>query len=304
MDIRWLEDFITLSEVGSFSKASSLRHSSQPAFSRRIQALESWVGSDLIDRSSYPTKLTNAGVLFYEQALNILTKANEARHMLRHAPTTFIEFAIPHNLSLNFFPKWLYTMQAVVGSIPSRLRAVNVHDGVMMMLEGGCDLLMIYHHAYQPIELNKHQYSYISLGQEKFAPYSRADWQGKPLHSCFNNDKNIPFLAYTSNAYLGRMTQYLLDKQKINLEKCYETDMAEAIKVMALEGHGLAFLPHSAIIEEIESGILVRADSPNNDFDLSTNLDIRLYKNNHSQYNVNKNYEIVQQIWDYLISHA
>jgi DNA-binding transcriptional LysR family regulator len=26
----------------------------QPAFSRRIQSLENWLGTDLIDRTSYP----------------------------------------------------------------------------------------------------------------------------------------------------------------------------------------------------------------------------------------------------------
>ncbi|MFM2343430.1 MAG: hypothetical protein RLZZ210_38 [Pseudomonadota bacterium] len=304
MDIRWLEDFITLSEVGSFSKASALRHSSQPAFSRRIQSLESWVGSDLIDRTSYPTKLTTAGVLFYEQALSILTKANEARHMLRHAQTTFIEFAVPHNLSLNFFPKWLYRMQANIGNIPSRLRAVNVHDGVMMLLEGGCDLLMIYHHPYQPIELNKNQYHHICLGQEKFAPYSRADWQGKPLHSIAHKQNNVPFLAYSPNAYLGRMSHYLLEKQDVCLDKCYETDMAEALKFMTIEGHGMAFLPETAIHNEIENGILVRADDVANGIDLSTTLEIRLYKHLSNSHNItHKNQEMLNSIWEYLSEH-
>jgi DNA-binding transcriptional LysR family regulator len=45
-----------------------LRHVTQPAFSRRIQSLEAWLGTDLIDRTSSPTRLTAAGEVFYEQA--------------------------------------------------------------------------------------------------------------------------------------------------------------------------------------------------------------------------------------------
>ncbi len=54
MELKWLEDFVCLSNIGSFWKASEQRHVSQPAFSRRIRALEDWLGVTLIDRSSYP----------------------------------------------------------------------------------------------------------------------------------------------------------------------------------------------------------------------------------------------------------
>ena len=47
METKWLEDFISLSETRSFSRSAQLRHVTQPAFSRRIQSLESWAGTDL-----------------------------------------------------------------------------------------------------------------------------------------------------------------------------------------------------------------------------------------------------------------
>ena len=64
MDIRWLQDFLSLAEAGHFTAAADSRHSSQPAFSRRIQSLEAWLGVELIDRSRYPTVLTPAGERF------------------------------------------------------------------------------------------------------------------------------------------------------------------------------------------------------------------------------------------------
>ncbi len=54
METKWLEDFVSLAETRSFSRSAQLRHVTQPAFSRRIQALEAWAGIDLVDRSSYP----------------------------------------------------------------------------------------------------------------------------------------------------------------------------------------------------------------------------------------------------------
>ena len=49
MEFIWLEDFLALVDSGNFSRAAELRHVTQPAFSRRIRALEDWVGVDLFE---------------------------------------------------------------------------------------------------------------------------------------------------------------------------------------------------------------------------------------------------------------
>ena len=72
MEIKWIEDFIALSQYQSFSRAAEFRNVTQSGFSRRIQSLEQWVGADLIDRSSFPPTLTPAGQLFREAAVDIL----------------------------------------------------------------------------------------------------------------------------------------------------------------------------------------------------------------------------------------
>ncbi|MEG3000810.1 MAG: LysR substrate-binding domain-containing protein, partial [Comamonas sp.] len=75
--------------------------------------------------------------------------------------------------------------------------------------------------------------------------------QGQPL----------PYLGYAAGAYLGRVTELILKEasEAVHLERVYETDMAEGLKAMALEGHGVAFLPYSAVRGELESGRLVSA---------------------------------------------
>ncbi len=34
----------------------------------------------------------------------------------------------------------------------------------------------------------------------------------------------------------------------------YQTDMAEGLKAMAVEGHGIAFLPQSSVKKELKAG--------------------------------------------------
>ena len=132
MEIKWLEDFVSLAKTNSFSRSAELRHVTQPAFSRRIQSLEAWLGSELIDRSSYPTRLTPAGEVFYEQALALLSQAQEARALLREqrsADHSVLDFAVPHTLSMTFFPRWLKTLEKRLGLLRSRLRLALVNIG-------------------------------------------------------------------------------------------------------------------------------------------------------------------------------
>jgi len=279
METKWLEDFVSLAETRSFSRSAQLRHVTQPAFSRRIQSLEAWAGTDLVDRSSYPTRLTPAGQTLHEQALEMLQSLNSTRAMLRAhtaAAQDVIEFAVPHTLAFTFFPSWLSGLREVCGPIKSRLIALNVHDAVMRLVEGSCDLLIAYHHVSQPIQLDPARYDMLPLGTELLAPYVRPDAKGKPLYALpAAPGQSLPYLGYAPGAYLGRaVDQMLKDSQMAaQLDRTYETDMAEGLKAMALEGHGIAFLPASAVRNEVATKRLVRAGEG-----LQTMLDIRLYR--------------------------
>ncbi len=260
MELKWLEDFVSLAETRSFSRSAELRHVSQPAFSRRIQALEAWLATELIDRSVYPTRLTQAGQVFYEQALAMLSQAHEARTLLRGhvgAPVPTIEFAVPHTLSLTYFPRWLQRIEAKMGPVHTRLRALNVHDAVLSLVEGGCDLVMGYHHPSHPVALDPARYDMLTLGTEPISPFAAPGRGGRARYARPGTaDAPVPYLSYTPNAYLGRMTEVIIANARapLFLDKVYETDMAEALKAMALAGHGVAFLPHSAVEDALASG--------------------------------------------------
>ena len=68
MEIKWLEDFVSLANTRSFSRSAVERRVTQSAFSRRIQQLEQWLGVPLVDRSTYPTTLTPFNIFAYDSA--------------------------------------------------------------------------------------------------------------------------------------------------------------------------------------------------------------------------------------------
>lgn len=287
MDTKWLEDFVSLAETRSFSRSAQLRHVTQPAFSRRIQSLEAWAGTDLVDRSSYPTRLTAAGQTLYEQALDILHTLQTTRSMLRQHTAVAkdtIEFAVPHTLAFTFFPAWLSGLRQRLGPVKSRLIALNVHDAVMRLTEGSCDLLLAYHHASQPIQLDTECYEMLSLGHEVLAPYVKPDRNGQPLHRLPGTPgQPVPFLAYAPGAYLGRVVDWVLRQsgESVHTQRVYETDMSESLKAMAIEGHGIAFLPTSSVQQALADGRLVDA-APSGDTWRGA-MEIRLYRERPSE---------------------
>ena len=308
METKWLEDFVSLAETRSFSRSATLRHVTQPAFSRRIQALEAWAGTDLVDRSSYPTRLTPAGETLYAQALEMLQALQTTRAMLRgHASAgqDVIEFAVPHTLAFTFFPQWVSSLRDKFGPIKSRLIALNVHDAVMRLVEGSCDLLIAYHHSSQPFQLDPDRYEMVTLGEETLAPYCKPDAAGEPLFRLPGRAGHpLPYLGYAPGAYLGRVTELILKQAgtAIHLDRVYETDMAEGLKVMALEGHGIAFLPHSAVKKELRARKLVGA-APADLHGLEMSMEVRAYREKPAGNQARKG--TAQALWEFLVAqHA
>ena len=299
MEIKWLEDFLSVAETGSFSRSAQLRHVTQPAFSRRIRALENWVGAPLIDRTSYPTKLTPAGEAFKENAAGVLRDLYDARDMVRGSrpiPADTLQFALPHALSLGFYPKWLTKVERGFGSFGCKLVALNVHDAVMALVEGNCDLLMCYHHPQQPIQLDEQRYRMLPLGSEHIRPYSKVAKSGAPMYRLPGTIENpIPYLAYSPNAFLGRIVDILLEDSRTPhfLRRRYETDMAEALKVMAIEGHGIAWLPDSAL--ETPGGTSkVRSLTMAGDDRWGGEIEIRLYRDR------TQSKPLLDRLWQFL----
>jgi DNA-binding transcriptional LysR family regulator len=71
----------------------------------------------------------------------------------------------------------------------------------------------------------------------------------------------LPFLSYAAGAYMARLVEHILKAapQPPQLDLVYETDMAESLKAMALEGHGLAFLPASSVRKDLRAKRLAAA---------------------------------------------
>ncbi|PYN56222.1 MAG: LysR family transcriptional regulator [Candidatus Rokuibacteriota bacterium] len=82
MDLRRLEIFAKVAELGSFSRAAEALFLTQPTISEHIRALEDELGVQLLDRLGRGAAPTRAGELMLGYARRMLTLAREARQAL------------------------------------------------------------------------------------------------------------------------------------------------------------------------------------------------------------------------------
>ncbi|MBL6945572.1 MAG: LysR family transcriptional regulator [Rhodospirillales bacterium] len=285
MDFKLIEDFLSLARTKSFSKSAQERHITQSGFSRRIKALENWLGTSLVDRSTYPTTLTKDGVFFFETAWETLHSIYQLREDFqnrRKEEEYILAVSAVHTLALTFFPRWLKNTELSLGPISTRLAADNMHDCVDALVRGDSDFLFCYWHPNEIFDIDPERFEYVEIGSEQLIPVSIPDERGKPkFHLPGNRKSPIPHLVYASDAFLGKLVGHLLEMSSVPcfLKTYYENSLAEALKTAAIEGLGLAWLPESAIRTELDTNKLVRSGDPRWDIDLT----VRVYRSRSSE---------------------
>jgi LysR family transcriptional regulator, nitrogen assimilation regulatory protein len=79
MNLKQLEYFVSVAELGSFSKAAVVLDIAQPALSRQVRALEIDLRETLLLRNGRGVTLTQAGQRLFEHSVAILQQVAQAR---------------------------------------------------------------------------------------------------------------------------------------------------------------------------------------------------------------------------------
>lgn len=116
MDLRQLRYFVAVASERNFTRAAERLNIAQPPLSRQIQLLEEELGVALILRNSRPLRLTDAGRLFHEQALQILGRVEQMQ-----AATRRVGLNQNSVFSIGFVASTLY------GGLPSLVRKLRQH---------------------------------------------------------------------------------------------------------------------------------------------------------------------------------
>lgn len=265
MELDWIEDFLALADLGVFSKAAQRRNVTQPAFTRRIRKLEYAVGAVLFDRSVHPVVLTAAGQDFHPTALEVVRMLASARSRLRSqtASAQMVTIASLQALAISFLPPLIGSLYA--GRTPPAIKVMadNLAGCLEALLTGTADLLLSYAHPGIVTSQIGETFQSRAVAEDVMVAVSACDGDGTALYDL--DDPRVPYLGYSEDSFLGKLTALILSGQKdlaARLDPKYQNSMADGLKAAARSGLGVAWLPLRVAEDDLQNGRLKRISTP------------------------------------------
>lgn len=251
MNIELLRDFLCVSESMNMTRAAELRSTTQSNLSKRLRALEAWLGRDLIDRRGRPLALTQAGEDFVPKARGILADLDAFRGAgipwsVREGA---VSIAMPHSATISVFPSFKKRLLRRLPKASFAPRIAN-HDMVARMLtRSECDLALVTRHPRVPQADEFAVFRSVDIARERLVLVAPPG---------VNEDEPLPLHVSHSRTYIGQIWQACRGAVPVTRE--VEHGMAADIRAHCLAGDGRGVLPESMIEADIASGRLVLCD--------------------------------------------
>jgi DNA-binding transcriptional LysR family regulator len=171
--------------------------------------------------------------------------------------------------------------------VASRVLPDNFHVCVQALVEGGYDFLLTFHHPSVPAPLDLERHPHLVVGRDSLAAVARPGVAP-------SDGAALPLLQYSRGSFLGLLAGIAQTQEGAPptfLAHTNENSMAEALKFMVLEGHGVAWLPRSLVAGEIAAGalVVVAPELP---------MDIRLYRS------ADRSRPLIDRVWAAAVPHA
>ncbi len=256
MDTEWLLDFLAVCELGNFTKAAEARNVSQPAFSRRIQTLEAWVGVPLLERGTHKIVTTAAGDVFKVQAQQIISQVNQAHALTLAAANrgkSTVRIACTDALSFSFLPDWINEVtQEIKPQLTVSMTVATFAECIRMFNDGMVNFAVFHHHPDLDHRFNLGAARQIDIASDVLVLVSH------PSLMAGDRPERLPFIAFGPDSAFDRLTR--AHNEALDFE-CH--DVLEVTTVQTIISHirresGIGWCLRSLIESDLQNGTLVR----------------------------------------------
>ncbi|MFA7505055.1 MAG: LysR substrate-binding domain-containing protein [Burkholderiaceae bacterium] len=247
MNLRQLEYFVRVAELGSFTRASHALGVAQPALSRQVRALEVEVRQSLLVRNGRGVSTTAAGRLMLEHGRGILHQVERLTQELdqaRDAPVGRIALGLPPTLSkllaVSLIRAFRERLPAVVLSIAEGLSVTMLGS----IADGRLDLAVVYNPIASP-ELELHPLPEERLYLIERRGIDDAGPHGAPIALADLVDR--PLVIPSRPNALRMQVDSGLAQRGLAPSIALETDGVNAILELVADGVGAAVLAGSTV---------------------------------------------------------
>jgi DNA-binding transcriptional LysR family regulator len=249
-----IEALVTVVESGSFSRAAERLGIAKSVVSRRVSALESDLGVQLLRRTTRSLSLTSVGREFHAKAVRILADLEDAEQSVMDASAALrgsIRLAAPLTFGLHHLAA---ALTLFLDLHPDLQLDLDLNDREVNLVEEGFDM------AVRIGELADSTLVARRIGTARFATCASPDYllrQGTPRRP---GDLEGHTGLHYSNASLkqtwtfaGEGRQAMLAVPQIRMR----ANNGDALKAAALAGLGIVNLPTFIVADELRRGLLV-----------------------------------------------
>src|SRR5919106_585534 len=142
MELRQLRYFVAVAREQNFTRAAERLNIAQPPLSRQIQQLEHEVGVKLIERGSRPVRLTDAGKLFYDQAVQALEHIEQMTGLTRRLAATArtrVGFGFVASTLYGYLPEVIRRYRVARPEVELTLHEMTSLEQIVALKEGRID---------------------------------------------------------------------------------------------------------------------------------------------------------------------
>ena len=255
MDLRQLEYFVRVAELGSFTRASIALGVAQPALSRQVRLLEVELRQNLLVRNGRGASPTEAGKLLLEHGRGILHQVQRAREELgaaRGALVGHVSIGLPPSLSRLITVPLTHAFRAAMPQAQLTLTegfSMMMYEGLRI---GNLDLAVLYNPDPSPeLEMDVLHTEELALispaaaahGAPRAKPSTGSKARGKRVPIGLKDVAKLPLIVPSRpNAF-----RLLIETEMMGIGErpriVMEVDGLNAILNLVKEGLGHAVLP-------------------------------------------------------------
>ena len=255
----WLEDILAVLDTGSLVQASVRRNLTQPAFSRRIRAIEDMLGTEILDRTSKPAKLAPSIAVLEDRLRDVSYRYRDLVDDLRNhesAASNRIVIACQHAITTSLVPQLVKGLSEG-HELSIRLRSENRDECTMLLFSRDADITLTYRLPNETPVTERKYTEEIWVGQEDLIPvFSTTESEKLDLAT---RAGKLPIISYPGDVFLGKlMNTALLENidDGVRVERVTETALTLAALQLAIAGVGVAWVPQSLARLPIDAGLL------------------------------------------------
>jgi LysR family transcriptional regulator, nitrogen assimilation regulatory protein len=247
VNLKQLEYFVHVAELGSFSKAALVLDIAQPALSRQVRLLETDLRENLLLRNGRGVVLTEAGQRLYAHGVAILQAVAQARDEMgatRDEPAGRITIGMPPSVGRQLS---LPLVEGFRRQLPRAKLAIveglSTHI-VEWITTGRVDLGLLYNPEAQPaLEITPVIEEMLCLVSRASSPDAAAGCGAVPLRELGRYPLILPQRGHT----IRRLLETQAALSGLTLQVAWEVSSIAAIIDLVAAGYGHAVLHASAV---------------------------------------------------------